>query len=139
LSPEMIKFAMRLNPNISFEQGDMLELNVPDASLAGIISFYAIIHLKREDVTRALKQMHRALEPDGRLLVSFHGGEGELHRDEWYDRPVSIDVTLFEKDEMSAYLEAAGFEIERIVEREAYDFEYPTVRLYAFARSCLKP
>ena len=134
LSPEMIKFARRLNPSISFEQGDMLELDVPDATLAGIISFYAIIHLKRDDVTRALKQMHRALQPDGRLLVSFHGGEGELHRDEWYDRPVSIDVTLFERDEMSAYLEAAGFEIERIVEREPYNFEYPTRRVYAFAR-----
>jgi hypothetical protein len=47
---------------------------------------------------------------------------------------VDIDVTLFEKTEMSDYLEAAGLEIERIVEREHYDFEYPTLRVYAFAR-----
>lgn len=134
LSEEMVKQARRLNPDIEFERGDMLALNAPDESFAGIVSFYAIIHLKRADVTRALREMNRVLKPGGRLLFSFHGGEGELHRDEWYDKPVSIDVTLFEKDEMKGYLEAAGFEVERIVEREPYEFEYPTRRVYAFAR-----
>lgn len=139
LSHEMIKCATRLNPDISFEQGNMLELTAPDASLAGIISFYSVIHLEREDVGAAVKQMSRALQPGGRLLVSFHGGEGKLHRDEWYDRPVDIDVTLFAKEEMSDYLEAGGFEIERIVERAPYDFEYPTRRVYAFARKPSQP
>ena len=139
LSHEMIKCATTLNTDISFEQGNMLELTVPDASLAGIISFYAVIHLKREDVGTAFHQMSRALQPGGRLLVSFHGGEGTLHRDEWYDKPVDIDVTLFRKEEMADYLAAAGFEIERIVERAPYDFEYPTQRVYAFARKPSQP
>ena len=134
LSPEMVKFARRLNPDISFERGDMLALDLPDDSLNGIVSFYAIIHLKREDVIRALKEMCRVLKPGGRLLLSFHGGEGELHREEWYGRPVSIDVTLLEKDEMAGYLVAAGFDVERIVEREPHEFEYPTRRVYAFGR-----
>jgi len=103
-------------------------------SLAGIISFYAIIHLRRKDVARALKGMHRVLEPGGRLLVSFHEGEGELQRDEWYGQPVSIYVTLFGRKEMESYLEAAGFEVERVVEREPYEFEYPTRRVYVFGR-----
>jgi SAM-dependent methyltransferase len=133
LSPEMVKCASRLNPDISFEQGDMLKLEAADESWAGVVSFYAIIHLKRDDVTRALKEMRRVLQPGGKLLVSFHGGEGELHRDEWYDQPVSIDVNLFRSDEMKSYLEAAGFEVERIAEREPYDFEYPTRRMYALA------
>ncbi|HEX6183606.1 MAG TPA: class I SAM-dependent methyltransferase [Pyrinomonadaceae bacterium] len=134
LSREMVKFARRLNPDITFEHGDMLKLDAPDASLAGIICFYSIIHLRREDAPRALAQMHRALRPGGRLLVSFHGGEGELHRSEWYGKPVSIDVTLFKQEEMAGYMEAAGFEVERIVEREPYEFEYPTRRVYAFGR-----
>ena len=134
LSREMIKFARRLNPDITFARGDMLSLGVPDASLAGIVCFYAIIHLRREDAGRALAQMHRALRPGGRLLVSFHGGEGELHRGEWYDKQVSINITLFGKEEMSGYMEAAGFEVERVAERGPYEFEYPTCRLYAFGR-----
>jgi ubiquinone/menaquinone biosynthesis C-methylase UbiE len=134
LSDEMIKCAGRLNPDISFEQGDMLSLNAADESFAGVVSFYAIIHLKRADVTRALKEMQRVLMPGGKLLVSFHGGEGELHRDEWYDQPVSIDVTLFRSDEMRGYLEVAGFEVDGIAERQPYEFEYPTQRMYALAR-----
>jgi ubiquinone/menaquinone biosynthesis C-methylase UbiE len=133
LSPEMVKCASRLNPDISFEQGDMLKLEAADESMAGVVSFYAIIHLRRDDVTNALKEMHRVLQPGGNLLVSFHGGDGELHRDEWYDQPVSIDVNLFRSDEMRTYLQVAGFEVERIAEREPYEFEYPTQRMYALA------
>ena len=132
LSQEMIKHARTLNPEISFETGDMLKLDLSDDSLAGIVSFYAIIHINRVDVTRALREMYRVIQPGGKLLVSFHGGKGELHREEWYGKPISIEVTLFEKEEMSGYLEAAGFEVERIVQREPYEFEYPTPRLYAF-------
>ncbi len=105
-----------------------------EMALAGIVCFYAIIHLEREDVPRALSEMHRVLKPGGRLLMSFHGGEGELHRDQWYDMPVSIDICLFEREEMSDHLEAAGFEVERIVDREPYESEYPTRRVYAFGR-----
>ena len=134
LSAEMVKWARRLNPDISFQRGDMRALEISDASLAGIVCFYAIIHLKREDVPRALSEMHRVLKPGGRLLMSFHGGEGELHRDQWYDMPVSIDICLFEREEMAGNLEAAGFEVERIVDREPYESEYPTRRVYAFGR-----
>jgi ubiquinone/menaquinone biosynthesis C-methylase UbiE len=134
LSQEMVAQARRLNPDISFDKGDMRALDLPDVSLAGIVSFYAIIHLKREDVVPALKEMRRVLKQGGKLMLSFHGGEGEIHRDEWYDKPVSVDVTLFEKKEMAGYLAEAGFEVERIADREPYEFEFPTRRVYAFAR-----
>lgn len=134
LSGEMVNAARRLNPDITFARGDMLALDVPAASLAGVVCFYSIIHLAREDAARALRQMHRAMQPGGHLLVSFHGGEGELRREEWYGQPVAIAVTLFGTEEMAVYMEAAGFAVERMVEREAYEFEYPTRRVYAFGR-----
>jgi SAM-dependent methyltransferase len=133
LSPEMVRVATRLNPDIPFQQGDMLSLTLEDDSLAAIVLFYSIIHIKREDVTRALQEMHRVLTPGGRLFLAFHGGDGELHRDEWYGETVSIDFRLFQGNEMSSYLEAAGFEDIRMVERAPYEFEYPTKRVYAFA------
>jgi SAM-dependent methyltransferase len=134
LSSEMLSHARRLNPDINFTKGNILALDLPAESLAGIVTFYAIIHLKRRDVVRGLKQMHDALKPGGQLLVSFHGGEGNIHRDSWYDKPVSIDVTLMGKAEMTGYLELAGFKVDGIVERPPYDFEYPTPRLYARAK-----
>jgi ubiquinone/menaquinone biosynthesis C-methylase UbiE len=136
LSDEMVKCAQRNNPDILFRKGNMLSLDLPEASVAAIVCFYAIIHLRREDAAVALKEMNRVLEPGGFLLLSFHGGEGELHRDQWYDKSVSIDVTLFAPDEMENYLKSSGFEIVKVAEREPYEFEYPTRRIYAFARKC---
>ena len=133
LSSEMVRVATRLNPDIPFQQADMLALDLEDNSLAALVLFYSIIHLKREDVIRALQEMHRVLNPGGKLFMAFHGGEGELHRDEWYGETVSIDFRLFQGDEMSSYLEAAGFVDIKILERAPYEFEYPTKRLYAFA------
>ena len=133
LSDEMVRAASRLNPDIPFEQGDMLALNLLDDSLAALVLFYSIIHIQREDVTRALREMNRVLTPGGQLLLAFHGGEGELHRDEWYGETVSIDFRLFQGNEMAAYLEAAGFEDIRVTERDPYEFEHPTKRIYILA------
>jgi SAM-dependent methyltransferase len=133
LSVEMVRVAGRLNPDIPFSEGDMLALQLPDDSLAAIVLFYSIIHIKREDVTRAFQEMSRVLNHGGKLLLSFHGGEGEIHRDEWYGQPLSIDFRLFQSSEMAGYLEAAGFQDIKIVEREPYDFEHPTKRIYISA------
>jgi SAM-dependent methyltransferase len=137
LSAEMVKVAMRLNPDIPFQQGDMLSLNLEDNSVAAIVLFYSLIHLTRPDVGRGLQEMKRVLTPGGRLLLAFHGGEGELHRDEWYGHTVSIEFRLFEVEEMSSYLESAGFVDVKILQRPPYEFEYPTRRVYAFASKAL--
>lgn len=108
LSPEMVRVATRLNTDIPFQQGDMLSLSLDDDSLAAVVLFYSIIHIKREDVTRVLQEIKRVLTPGGRLFIAFHGGEGELHRDEWYGETVSINFSLFQGSEMSGYLEAAA-------------------------------
>ena len=134
ISVEMVRAASRLHPDIPFERGDMVHLDLPEGSLAGIVCFYAIIHVPREDVPRALSGMHRTLAPGGEILLSFHGGAGMIHRDQWYDKAVSVDVTLFGRDEMAALLGAADFEGIDIQERAPYDFEYQTRRLYARAR-----
>ncbi|MGH9872203.1 MAG: class I SAM-dependent methyltransferase [Pyrinomonadaceae bacterium] len=133
LSAEMVRVAARLNPDIPFSQGDMLALHFPDASLAAIVLFYSIIHIQREALTRALQEMRRVLTPGGKLFLVFHGGEGELHRDEWYGETVSIDFRLFQGTEMAGYLETAGFQDIKIIERDPYEFEHPTQRIYMFA------
>ena len=133
LSQEMVNVASRLSPDIPFSQGDMLALDIQAGSVAAFVLFYSIIHIAREDVTNAFQEMKQVLVPGGTLLFSFHGGEGELHRDEWFGETVSIDFRLFQPDEMIAYLKQAGFENIKTLEREPYEFEYPTRRIYMFA------
>jgi ubiquinone/menaquinone biosynthesis C-methylase UbiE len=85
LSPGMLEEARRLNPEIAFRQGNMLALEFPDNSLAGIVAFYAIVNLPRVGLPQAFREMARALMPGGLLLLSHHIGEETVHRDEWWD------------------------------------------------------
>jgi len=48
LSPQMLVEARRLNPDISFREGNMMSLDLPDESLAGIAAFYAIVNISQE-------------------------------------------------------------------------------------------
>ena len=134
LSPGMVNEARAAHPRIQFFQGDMRHLDIPDASLSGIAAFYSLIHLPREEVTCVLKELRRTLQPGGVLLISFHKGSEVVHRDEFFDKPVSLDFAFFETDEMVAYLEAVGFNIEEIIERAPYpEVEYPSQRVYILA------
>jgi SAM-dependent methyltransferase len=133
LSPEMVNVAGRLNPDIPFAQGDMLALNFADDSVAAFVLFYSIIHIKRADVVRVFQELRRVLISGGSVFVAFHRGDGELHRDEWFGQTVSIDFRLFQPAEMAGYLERAGFEDVITVEREPYEFEYQTTRVYMSA------
>ena len=43
---------------IEFQQGDMSGLNFEDGALGGIVSFYSIIHIPRDEIVGALREMN---------------------------------------------------------------------------------
>jgi ubiquinone/menaquinone biosynthesis C-methylase UbiE len=136
LSAGMLLEAQRLNPDIPFRQGNMLALDLPDASLAGITAFYAIVNLARESLPQVFREMARVLQPGGLLLLSFHIGNETMHRDDWWDRPVNMDFHFLQPPAVQHDLEAAGLTVEEIVEREPYapGVEHQCRRAYIFAR-----
>ena len=135
LSPKMVEQARLLNPDQRFEQADMRTLPFKDGELAGITAFYSVIHIPRPDVTNVLKEFRRVLQPDGWLLLTFHIVDEVLHRDEFFDKPVSLDFTFFQLLEMRGYLEAADFTLKMIAERAPYEQEHPTQRGYMLAQN----
>src|SRR5262249_3014821 len=136
LSAGMLQQAKALNPDIEFRQGNMLSLEIEDEAFAGITDFYSIIHIPRDEVIKALRELKRVLRPSGLLLLSFHMGNETTHVEELWGEKVAFDVAFFQPDEMRNYLTAAGFEIEEIIERPPYDekIEYQSHRAYIFAR-----
>lgn len=135
LSRGMVDQARHLNPGLEIRQGDMLALDTLNEAWAGIVAFYSIIHIPRADVIRALSELGRCLSPGGRLLISFHIGDEILHLDELWDHPVCMDFIFFRSDEMLGYLDAAGFDVEEMCERDPYpDVEYQSRRAYIVVR-----
>jgi SAM-dependent methyltransferase len=135
LSPRMIAEAQRLNQEIPFHQGDMLSLPHADHSWGGVAAFYCIIHIPREQIVDALREMKRVLKPSGVLLLAFHIGQEIKHLDEWWEKPVNLDFAFYEPEEMETWLEEAGYEIEETLVREPNpEVEVATRRAYVFAR-----
>lgn len=134
ISQSMVTVARKLNPNLQFQQGDMLHLQFVDESFAGIAAFYSLIHIDRPRVPQALGELFRVLTKGGRLLVAFHAGEGEVHREEFHGHAVSFHASFFGIKEMESFLEGAGFLIDESVDREPYAFEYQSRRAYMLAR-----
>ena len=136
LSPQMLEQARQLNPDLSFLEGNMMALDLPDGRLAGIAAFYSIVNIPKESLTLVFREMARVLQPGGVLLLAFHAGDEALHEDELWGRPISMDFFLFQPSEIRRYVEAAGLVIEEIVERGPYapEVEYQSRRAYIFAR-----
>jgi SAM-dependent methyltransferase len=136
ISPVMVQQARRLNPGIRFQLGDMLALDLPDGTLAGIVAFYSIVNIPKLSLTTIFQEMFRVLQPSGLLLLAFHIGDEAAHYDELWDRPVCMDFFYFQPAEIQTYLEAAGFAIEEVNEREPYapEVEHQSRRAYIWAR-----
>ena len=136
LSPGMIEQASARNPNIPFTVGDMMSLaKVSDASYSGIAAFYTLIHLTREQMPTAMRELWRVLKPGGVILATFHIGQETRHFDEFFGAPVNLDFIFFETREIRAFFEGAGFRIEEAIERDPYpEIEVQTRRGYVFAR-----
>jgi ubiquinone/menaquinone biosynthesis C-methylase UbiE len=135
LSPQMVAVALRLTPGIDFRVGSMLSLELPDASLAGITAFYAIVHLEPYQLASAFKQFFRVLQPGGVVLLSFHVGRERVKRDELLGAPVDLEFVFFDRKVVENSLENAGFVVEARLERAPYiEVEHPSTRGYLLAR-----
>jgi ubiquinone/menaquinone biosynthesis C-methylase UbiE len=68
-SETQIELAKRNVPNANFLCEDMTKLDYPENTFDGITSYYAIIHIPREEHESLLANFHRILKPGGIALV----------------------------------------------------------------------
>jgi 2-polyprenyl-3-methyl-5-hydroxy-6-metoxy-1,4-benzoquinol methylase len=68
-SEAQIEFAKKQIPGANFICQDMTELDFPKDSFDGICSYYAIIHIPREEHQSLLENFHRMLKPNGLALL----------------------------------------------------------------------
>lgn len=135
ISSEMVKTARKYFPGIEFEWGDLLNLSYDDGYFASAISFYSIVNFDRDQLTIAIKEIHRVLKSGAELLLSFHVGEGLVHFDKAGDVDVNVDMYFWTSNAILELLGNHGFETITAFERLPYlAVEYNSKRGYIWAR-----
>jgi SAM-dependent methyltransferase len=131
----MVRQALRLHRGIQFREGDMLALDLVDGALAGVVSFYAIVHLAGDALPAAFTEVWRVLRPGGLAVIAFHVGDTTLRPGELWGIPVALDWVFHTTDVVVRSLRAAGLTVVDVIEREPYEgVEHPSRRAYVFAR-----
>ena len=136
LSPGMIDVARNLHPSIDFAVGDMRSLDLPDASLVGVVAFYSIVHFDSQELAPVLRHIRRVLVPGGLMLRSFHIGDQVVHVENLFEAPVCLDFRFHLPSQLIAALDVAQLGLIEQIEREPYEgAEHPSRRCYLFARA----
>jgi SAM-dependent methyltransferase len=116
---------------------DARQLPLAGSSIGGVVAFYSLIHLPREELGLALAEIHRVLRPGGRLLYSAHEGQGHVEQHEFLGHAVPFVATLFSFDELVDATRGSGLHLTKLLRRDPLDTEHQTGRLYVAAEKPL--
>lgn len=116
LSPGMVAVARQAHPGLRFEVGTMAALDIPDASLAGAVAWYSIIHTPPERQAGIFAEFARVVRPGGWLLLAFQVGEEVVHLQHAYGHDIDLHTRRQSPERIRELLEDAGFaEFARLV------------------------
>jgi SAM-dependent methyltransferase len=116
LSPGMVAVARQAHPGLRFEVGTMAALDIPDASLAGAVAWYSIIHTPPERQAGIFAEFARVVRPGGWLLLAFQVGEEVVHLQHAYGHDIDLHTRRQSPERIRGLLENAGFaEFARLV------------------------
>ncbi|MFE9772586.1 class I SAM-dependent methyltransferase [Streptomyces sp. NPDC005931] len=125
VSPRMVALAREAHPHLRFHVGTMTALDLPDATLGGIVALYSIIHVPDDRLPALFAEFHRVLLPGAPVLLAFQSGaeEGRLHLDERFGHAISLDYHWRTPDTVVDHLCAAGLAVTARTLREPTDEE----------------
>ncbi|KDN19049.1 class I SAM-dependent DNA methyltransferase [Amycolatopsis rifamycinica] len=113
LSPGMVDLARRSHPELRFEVGSMTDLALPDASVAGVLASWSLIHVPDEAVPAALGHFHRVLRPGGLAVIGYHVGAGTRLKTQGYGgHPMRVNVHLRQPWWLARRVREAGFTVD---------------------------
>lgn len=134
LSPSMIAVARADHPHLRFDVGRLAALDLPDASLGGLLAWYSVIHTAPEQQPAIFAEFGRVLAPGAPLLLAFQTGADEhVHLDQGYGHHISLEVYRLDPDRVAADLDAAGLrEHARLIREPTPPEKAPQTYLVAF-------
>ncbi|GAA1132016.1 class I SAM-dependent methyltransferase [Kribbella jejuensis] len=109
LTPGMVEVARQEYPELRFEVGSLLDLDLKDGELAGALAWYSLVHTPREQLPTAFAELFRVLRPGGVLVHGFKVGVGSRPLTHAYGHDVDLQVYMYAADDVAGLLADAGF------------------------------
>lgn len=133
ISPRHVQIAQRQVPGAGFIQGDMTALEIPPASVDGVVAFYSIIHVPREEHAGLFRSIAGWLRPGGLLFAALgvRDTEGTVEED-WLGAPMYF--SHYDGATSKQLVAAAGLEIVSAQEETAEEDGSPVTFLWVVAR-----
>lgn len=109
--PEFVEHARSTHPGTEFRLGSMIDVDVPEHSVAGLLAWYSTIHLPPVELDRTLTEFRRLLMPSGMLVVGFFDSDDDVAD---FDHAVTT-AYRWPVDVFARHLAEAGFtELQRV-------------------------
>ena len=134
-SPALLAAARMAHPEIEFGAGQLDDLPIESASLAGVVCWYSIIYTPPECLGDAFSEIARVLVPGGHLLLAFQAGQGEsVLRANAHGTAFSLTSFRHSVRDVAARLEAAAFSVRTTALREPELEHEATPQAFVIAR-----
>jgi ubiquinone/menaquinone biosynthesis C-methylase UbiE len=133
ISPGMLALARVNVPEAEFLQADAVDF--AGTGFDAAVAFFSLLMLSRADIDRALAAIHEGLKPGGHFVLSMVEADLDDTTLSFLGNP--IRVTGYLRDELTAVVAAAGFEVldlRSLSYAPASTEAYPEIQLFLHAR-----
>jgi len=111
ISERQLELARERVPDASFVKADMGMAAFELESFDAVVSFYAIIHLPREEQPALLGRIHSWLKPGGVFLANWAVSEWEGSEEDWEGWGAPMWWSHYGSETNLAMLQEAGFAV----------------------------
>lgn len=133
LSPRHIQLARRNVPQATFIQGDMTTVEISPASFDGVVAFYSMTHVPRNEHAKLLRSIMGWLRPGGLLVAAMGAADTEdMVEDDWLGAPMYF--SHYDSETNRRLVAEAGFQIVSAQEETAEEDGKPCTFLWVVAR-----
>jgi cyclopropane fatty-acyl-phospholipid synthase-like methyltransferase len=119
VSARQLELARLCVRKVTLLKADMIELRLPPESFDAVVSFYAIIHVPREEQAALVGRIYSWLRPGGAFLANWALSDWEGREENWEGWGAPMWWSHFSADANLDMLRGAGFRIESAEERES--------------------